>query len=165
MATKIDVTQEYEATPQQVRAMLCDEAYCRTRAERTGATSVDVTISGDPSSAAHLEIVRVLPADVPSFAKSFVGDTLTITEVQDWSAPAADGTGDATITAAFSAPMAFTGTMSIEVSGAGTQVRTQGEIKASVPLVGGKVEGIAKDTMERYLHKEQKIATEWLAAN
>ena len=157
MATSIEFTQTYDAAAAEVRAMLTDPAYARERGERTGATSVTVDVTHEADGRTRVEIVRVLPADVPSFAKSFVGDTLTITEEQSWHAPAADGSGTATITATFSAPLTITSV------GATTTVETIGDVKANVPFVGGKVEQVAKDTMLKYLRKEQEIGADWLS--
>lgn len=164
MATKIDVTQQYAADPAAVRAMLTNDEYARLRAERTGAISSDVSSHGQPDGSVTVTIARVLPADVPSFAKSFVGDTLKVDETYGWPATS-DGTGSASFSATFSAPIAFHGQMSIEPDGDGTIVRTHGEIKASVPLIGGKVEGFAKESMERYLRAEQKVGAEWLTSH
>ena len=163
MATRIDLTQAYPVDPATVRRMLTDLDYVQLRAERTGAISVKVELEHEAGGAVRLDVERVLPADVPSFAKSFIGDALTITERQTWHATAADGSTEATVTATFSAPLSFAGRMTVAADGTGTVVRTTGELKANVPLVGGKVEAIAKDTMEQYLRAEQRIAQEWLA--
>ena len=42
-------------------------------------------------------------------------------------------------------------------------MNNQGEFKAGVPLVGGKVERVAAEQTERYLTKEMSVAAEWLA--
>lgn len=164
MGTSIEFTQTYDAAPAAVHAMLTDPKYARERGERTGSTSVTAEVTHDANGSTRVEIVRILPADVPSYAKSFVGDTLTITEIQTWHVPAADDTTSATITATFSAPLTFAGRMTIAVAAGQTTVSTMGEIKANVPFVGGKVEQMAKDTMLKYLKKEQQIGQEWLAA-
>lgn len=165
MATNIDFTQQFASTPAAVLAMLTDEEYATLRAERTGALSVTVDIEELDDGGVAMAIRRELPADVPSFAKSFVGDTLKVEETYAWPPAAVDGTCSAAFTAVFSAPIAFRGNVTIEAEGDGTVVRTHGEIKASVPLVGGKVEGFAKESMERYLRAEQKVGAEWLTSH
>lgn len=163
MPTSIEFTQEYAADAQAVRAMLTSPDYATMRGQRTGATSITVELQSQADGSTRLDIVRVLPAEVPSFAKSFVGETLTVTECQTWHTPKADGTGSATITAAFSAPITFAGQMAIESDGSTTRVRSTGEFKANVPFVGGKVEQVAKEIFEKYLRKEQSLGQEWLA--
>ena len=162
MATTMDFSQTYDFPAAAVREMISDPDFIAERATRTGSTSVDIEVSDEPNGGTTVVVERVMPANVPSYAKSFVGETLTITERQEWAVPAADGTGTAVATAAFSAPLTFSGSMSITADAGTTTVRTFGEYKASVPFVGGKVEEMAKDQTIRYLTKEQEIGRRWL---
>ena len=162
MATTLDFSQTYNAQPSTVRAMITDAEFINLRATKTGSTTVDSEVINEPGGGTTVVVTRTMPANVPSYAKSFVGETLTITERQEWALPAADGTGTAVATAELSAPLAFTGSMSITTDGSVTTVRTFGEYRASVPFVGGKVEEMAKEQTVRYLTKEQEIGRDWL---
>jgi hypothetical protein len=62
----------------------------------------------------------------------------------------------------FSAPISFSGTMSLAPAGEGTQITVTGTFKASIPFIGGKVEQLAKETTEKYLAKENKLGEQWL---
>ncbi len=62
----------------------------------------------------------------------------------------------------FSAPLTFTGTASITTDEANTVITTEGDLKASIPFMGGKVENLAKEQTQRYLRKEQEFALTWL---
>ena len=162
MATTLDFSQTYDAQPSTVRAMITDAEFINLRATKTGSTTVDSEVINEPGGGTTVVVTRTMPANVPSYAKSFVGETLTITERQEWALPAADGTGTAVATAELSAPLAFSGSMSITTDGSVTTVRTVGEYRASVPFVGGKVEEMAKEQTVRYLTKEQEIGRDWL---
>ena len=105
---------------------------------------------------------RSMPAEVPSYAKSFVGDSLTITEVQTWGPVAEDGSARADVTVEFHAPISYTGTITMSATADGTALRNEGQFKASVPFVGGKVERVAAEQTERYLNKETQVGAEWL---
>jgi len=155
--TRFSQTQEYASASDVVLAMLTNENYARIRAERTGALEVTVDRVESPNGIT-LNIERVLPAKVPGFAKSLVGEVIRIDEEQVWSA------ASATFRATFSAPMSVTGTITVEAVGPSTTlVRTDAEVRASVPLVGGKLEGLAREQFERYLSAEIEIAKDWLA--
>ena len=162
MATTLDFSQTYDAQPSTVRAIITDAEFINLRATKTGSTTVDSEVINEPGGGTTVVVTRTMPANVPSYAKSFVGETLTITERQEWALPAADGTGTAVATAELSAPLAFSGSMSITTDGSVTTVRTFGEYRASVPFVGGKVEEMAKEQTVRYLTKEQEIGRDWL---
>lgn len=160
MATPIDVTQTYEADPALVWALLTSETFAQERAKRTGALSVQIE-------ARHLDggvilaVTRTLPAEMPSYAKSLVGDTLTVTETQHWTG-LIDGMATAELVVDFSAPVSMRGTATLRADGTGTLVRTIGEIKAGVPFIGGKIEQLTREQTQRYLAKENEIGAEAL---
>jgi hypothetical protein len=145
VATKFHYEQSYDADPSTVWAMLSDPAF--------------ITDDGGCT----LTSTRVLPANLPAVAKPFVGDTLTVKETQVWTAPAPDGSRTATTSVEFSAPMSFIADMTLTPSGTGSVVTTHGDFTASVPFVGGKIEGVAVHETTRYLEKEQLVGREWLA--
>jgi hypothetical protein len=142
--------------------MMADPDYVRARAEHTGATHVSVRVSDRADGCTVVNVDRTLPAQVPSFAAALVGETLTIEEEQTWPSIVADRcTVD--LRARFSGPLAFTGTAQVVGSGDLTTVTTTGELKASVPFIGGRIEGLAKEQIERYLAAEEQVAADWLA--
>jgi hypothetical protein len=143
--------------------MVCDPDYITQRATATGALTVSHTRTDREDGTVDLVIVRTLPADMPSFARSIVGETLTITEHQIWG-PAQERSCDGQFDVQFSAPLTFKGTVQMNYDGSSTTVVTAGEIKAAVPFVGGKVERLALEQTERYLRKEEEFARLWLAS-
>lgn len=165
MATKFEYEQTFPASPQAVLAMLHDSEYVELRCEKTGSLKTTVDITGDPGGECTVSSTRILPADVPAAAKSFVGDTLKVNETQAWSAPSADGSATAVLTVDFGGPLAFSGRMELSGDAASTKVRTTGEFKASMPFIGGKIEKIAADQTERYLRTEQSVGTTWLSSH
>jgi len=163
VATSFSFDQAFAADPATVLAMLRDPAYVQHKAERTGGSDVSVEVTANGAGGFTVTCNRVLPAEVPSYAKSFVGDTITITEVQVWAEPAPDGSASATGTVDFHAPVSYVGTVELAPSETGSVARNRGEFKASVPFVGGKVERMVAEQTQRYLSKEIEIAAEWLA--
>lgn len=164
MATPFTHEQAYDRDPATVMAMLQDVDFIRAKCERTGSLETTATVTPTDDGGCTIVSTRVLPAEVPAAAKAFVGETLTITETQVWTAPGPDGSRSAQVSVDFGAPMAFSSTMTLEPSGTGTRVHTQGSFKASVPFVGGKIESSAAEQTARYLDKEQLVGNEWLAA-
>ncbi|MDP1878791.1 MAG: DUF2505 domain-containing protein [Actinomycetota bacterium] len=163
MATSFQHEQTFHADPAAVMAMLRDPDYIRTKCDRTGSMDTTVSVEDGPDGGCVITSVRVLPAKLPSAVKKFVGDTITVTERQEWAAPGPDGAASAAGTVEFSAPMAFTATITLEADGPATRVRTEGSFKASVPFVGGSIEGTAADLTRKYLEVEQAVGNEWLA--
>ncbi len=163
MATKFEHEQHFNGEPAAVMAMLKDPDYIRLKCDRTGSLKSDVDVSDKPDGGVILTCTRVLPANVPAAAKKFVGETITVTERQDWTPLAADGSASAAGTVSFNAPLGFTATITLAASDGGTLVRTSGSFKAGVPFIGGSIESSAAELTTKYLDVEQTVANEWLA--
>lgn len=111
----------------------------------------------------HLRITRILPTeDAPAFARSLLGDRLTVSETQVWS-PVIDGIADATMEASFGSLVRLTATIRLADRAGASVAVTKVDCKASVPLVGGKVEELVEKQVREYLGYEVKVAAEWLA--
>ena len=162
MGTKVASQQRYPAAPQAVLAMLLDPGFARERALATGSLAVEASVREDDS-ARIVTIVRTLPAAVPDVARPFVGETLEITEEQAWG-PLDAGIALGTFTVGFSGPVRMEGTLRIEPDGDGTLVTSAGEIVAKVPFVGGRIESLVREQVQRYLDREEAIGRDWLAS-
>ncbi len=162
MATKVNYTQTYDADVSRVREMFLNPDYIAARALATGALTVEHSMTAEPNGEVSVIITRTLPSEMPAFAAAIVGETLTITETQIWQ-PEFLGQCFGSFSVTFSAPLTFIGSASITASDGNAIVLTEGELKASIPFMGGKVENLAKEQTERYLRKEQEFASAWLA--
>ncbi len=103
--------------------------------------------------------------DFPDVAKKFVGDTVVIKQVDSWHAAGADGsrTGDVRLKIA-GAPVELTGTMTPGRRRRAAPGRSSlGDLKASVPLLGGKLEKAAAPAIVMALRKEGEVGREYLA--
>ena len=153
---------EYDHPPADVFAMLIDPDYVRARAEATGGADVEATVTEHDGT---VEIVnsRTVVADLPSFARSMVGESLRITETHTWG-PEADGAREGTFEVAFgSVPVLVRGRLRLVADGAGAIASLDGQIKATVPLVGRKVEQLVHDQVAAALVIEQELGASWLA--
>ena len=165
MAKEFTYRQSFDGDPLTVFAMLRDPEYVQAKCDATGSLETTAEVSDASDGTVTIVSTRVLPAQVPDVARKFVGDTISATETQVWSAAAPDGSRTATVEVEFSGPLGFTGTLSLRPAGQGTEVVTEGKFKASVPFVGGTIESEAAKQTERYLGAEERVASEWGAGN
>jgi hypothetical protein len=152
----------FPADPATVAAMLVDPDYVRERCERTTATNVEVDVRED-GGATVVTSERTYPTDgFPSIARSFVGDGLRIRQVDRWS-PAGDGswTGTSTVDSP-GLPAGLKAITRLEATDGGSREVVRGEVKASIPLVGGKLERLVHEQVLRALAVEEQVAAEWL---
>lgn len=161
MAKDFTHRQSFDDDPFAVFTMLSDRKYVQAKCEATGSLKTTVEVHEESDGATTIVSTRVLPAEVPSVARKFVGETITATETQEWSPPDADGSRTAKVRVDFSGPLAFAGSLQLAPSGTGSEVVTEGVFTASVPFVGGTIESVAADQTTRYLNAEEKLAREW----
>lgn len=160
---KIARTLEYTATPDEVFAVLADPAFQEAKCAATGAISYSASVQAQ-GDATVISTKRELPADgLPDFARSMVGNTLTVVETQTWQAPGADGARTGTVAMTVpGAPITLKGTLALDAAGQGTIEHLDAELKASIPLVGGKIEKAAAPAIEDAITIEGRTAHEWL---
>ena len=162
MTTKIDQAQHYTASPDEVFAMLSDPEFVERKCLASGSIEASADVTSEDATTTIVSR-RVLPAKLPSFAKKFVGETLTLVETQRWGDADADGSRRGTFVVDFgNNPISFTGEVLLTPEGEGSKVETRGDLKCTVPFVGGKIEGVATEWITKYLDKEQRVGTEWL---
>ena len=132
------------------------------RGGRAAARDASVSPAGD---GARVVTKRDLPADdLPDFAKSIVGANLSVTETYDWGAAAADGSRSGSLTVEVAgAPVAMRGAVRLAAAGSGTQITIDGDLKASIPLFGGKVEKAAAPAVVDAIRSEQRTGNAWLS--
>jgi len=139
---------EYPATPDVVFAQMCAQEFqdAKCDATTTGRWKADVSTTGDRT---VVSTERVLPTDgLPDIARSFVGESLTIVEVQTWGPAAADGSRTADLNLHVKgAPMTLKGSIRLSPTASGTVHQLDGELRAGVPLIGGKLEKAAADPL------------------
>ena len=161
---RITTSYQYAATPEDVFTMMRDPDFQAAKVEATHPLShtESVTAKGEQT-----EIVtsRVMPTDgFPDFAKSMIGAKIRVTETIVWSGASADGSRTGTLTIGIGdAPLRLDGTMRLGPSSVGTRVDVDGELKARIPLLGGKIEKAAADPVRTAIVKEHEVGQKWLA--
>lgn len=162
MAKEFTYRQSFGSDPGSVFAMLSNPEYVQAKCAATGSLETTVEIHESSDGSVTITSTRVLPADVPPAARKFVGETISATETQVWTAPAEDGSRTAAVTVDFTGPLAFSGRLGLRPFADASEVITDGSFKASVPFVGGTIESVAAEQTARYLGAEERVAAEWL---
>jgi hypothetical protein len=161
--TEIDEIQHYQAAPEVVFAMLSDTEFIEKKCLASGSIEANAEVIDDGGDRTSLVARRVLPAKIPGFAKKFVGETITLTETQNWRAASPDGSRAAEFVVDFgNNPISFTGAVELKPNGDETTVETKGMIKCSVPFAGRKIENLALEWIQKYINKEQRVGNAWL---
>ena len=161
MATSMSAHLDIPADLDGAFALLSDPAYITEVATRTGGTDVDVSVTPDGQGGVTIVSARTLPAELPSYAKALVGDTVRLTETRTLGPVTAEGTREGRLDVEFGgAPATVRGTMRLSCTGATSDLDVDLQVKASVPLVGGKIEKVVVEQIQRALGKENQVAGE-----
>ncbi|WP_053205506.1 DUF2505 domain-containing protein [Jiangella muralis] len=153
----------FDADPVAVFAMLTDEAYIAKKTMAANAIRHQASVRRD-GDRVTIDLLRVMPPDVPDFVRRFVGETIDIKQRDTWGPAAADGSREGSIELEMSgAPVRATGTMTLAGNGASTALTIKGLLKASVPLVGGKIEQAVHQGLTEAARIEERVGRDWLA--
>lgn len=162
MAKKVRYELRYDnASPAEVYAMLADpefrDAVCAF--QRFPRREVTITPTG---AGMEVTVDQHRPAtEVPSFARKFVGDEINIVQTESWKSPTSASL-QVTIPGK---PGDMKGTITLTAKDGGTTEVVDVEVKASIPLVGGKIEGVIGDMLGKALRAENKVGRDWLAGS
>jgi hypothetical protein len=155
----------YDADPDAVFAMLADPDFQQRRCVATGALEQDVVVEEFDDGATTVTVHRTMPTDeIPDFVRTFVGQTLVVSEIQDWPATGADGNRAGTLALEIKgAPVRMTGSLRLLREGDGCIEEIDCELKASVPLVGGRIEKAIEPAIRAAVRVEERTGRQWLA--
>lgn len=161
-AMDLKLSASYDATPDEMFAIITDQAFRETACKATHALSYDVSVTGSGDDTV-VRVERELPTDrIPDIAKKFVGATITVIQTETWHRPAADGSRTADVRGEIrGTPASFTGKAALTPSGAQTVQTADLDVKVAVPLVGKKIEPYIAQAIEASLVKEQELGQTW----
>lgn len=159
MATHLSARLALPGPPASAFALVTDPAYVEQVATETGGHDAEVTVTRTDDDGATTVSARTMPANLPAYAKAFVGDTIRLTETRVYGPASADGSRDGTFTVDFgSTPITIRGTLRLTAESGASVMVIEIDITASVPFVAGKVERVAAGWIERFVAKEEKVA-------
>lgn len=147
-----------------VAAVFVNEDFQRHTSELVGGTLESFTIDGDVAGAFSTTSVRTLPTTrLPEIARKFVGERLTVTQLETWEAPAADGSRTSSISLKIAgAPLDVSAVQKLVTEGSGTRIDLEGSVTSSVPFLGGKIADAAEPIVSKALNIQSQQAQAWL---
>ena len=148
----------YDAAPEDVYTMLADPAFRERVSLAREVVSFDVTLTPTGTGFTLVNDQVQPTAGLPGFAKKFAGETTRAIQREEWK----DHSGGYLVIETPGKPASMTGTITLSPSGGGTVERVELEIKAKVPLIGGKLESLMADQVREGMDIEQQVGAAWL---
>jgi hypothetical protein len=150
-----------------VAAVLVNEDFQRHTSELVGGTLESFAVTGDVAGAFSTTSVRTLPTTrLPEIARKFVGESLTVTQVENWEAPSADGSRQSNISLKIAgAPVDVSAVQRLVAEGGSTRIDLEGNVTSSVPFLGSKIAAAAEPMVAKALNLQSKQAQAWLESH
>ncbi|GAA3328824.1 DUF2505 domain-containing protein [Paeniglutamicibacter sulfureus] len=160
----LNATTDLTHAPDAIIATLADRDFAEHLTGLVGGSLKSFDISGDTAAAFTLTTVRTLPTDrAPEMARKFVGQTVEVTQVESWSAPAADGSREATLKLTVgSLPVSVAGTESLRATESGSALGVEATVSSSIPFVGGKIASAAEPFISKALSLQGAKVSAWI---
>ncbi|MCU1594989.1 MAG: hypothetical protein JWO12_2381 [Frankiales bacterium] len=157
MAGKILVRYDIPSDVETAYAAISSDAWATKKAEVLKDDSKVVSRTVADGDAVTLVVSRKLPDGIPGFLTKFLPADGKVTQTDAWG-PAVDGVRKGTWVADTpGSPAKVSGTMRLEPKGDGCQYVVEGTAKVSIPLVGGKAEGVVVGMTEKLTAKEADV--------
>lgn len=151
----------YDASPDEVFAMLSDPAFREQVAEAQEVVSVEVRLTPTDDGFTLVNDQVQNTNDLPAIAKKIAGDTTQAVISEEWGSQTK---GRISIMAP-GKPTSATGTITLAPDGDGTVEIVELDIRVKVPLIGGKLEKLMADTIEAGYQVEHTVGRAWLQDN
>jgi len=167
MPRQIDFRSVSPHPADEVYATMVDPDYLRARLERIGGPGADLLEhSADVEGARYVLRLGLDAKDLPSAVRSVLPGNLTIERNERWTRQDSGRyLGDVEVTIP-GAPATATGGMRLrDLPDGGSELNVRADVKVSVPLIGGKIEGIVGEQVQKLLAAETAFTQTWLAEN
>ncbi|MGB8650910.1 MAG: DUF2505 domain-containing protein [Mycobacteriales bacterium] len=152
-----------EVDVETVFAVLSGEHWADQKARYLGDGSRLLRREVTPEGGVTLVMSRELPSGVPAFLQRFLPADRRVTTTDVWG-PLQDGARRGTWKAEIAgAPAKLSGTMRIDPTPEGNQHTIEGEVKVSVPLIGGKTESFIAEQVVRLADAEAEVVRKILS--
>ena len=149
----------YDATVDEVLAMLFDKAYREKVSAAKQALTSEITIERDGETTTVIVDETQAPS-IPSFARKFVGDSVQLVQRATWTGSSADFEVEIP-----GKPGHLKGTLTLTPDGARTREVIDAEVTVKVPLLGGKLEELIGGIFGKTLETQNAVAVAWLAGD
>jgi hypothetical protein len=164
MSVTVRARHEYRHPLETVWAAFSDPDFYQAKFEGVGHRNVEVISSYGDAGGFSIEIRREVPLDVPGILKGLLGEWNEVLQNESWNEAGSGYQNDLEIRV-HGVPAVMTGTMMLSKRGQGCVNEVAITIRASVPLIGGKLEQFAARDTETQLEAEYEFIREYLEAN
>jgi hypothetical protein len=157
VAGKISVRYDLPVDVETAYAAISGDGWAPAKAAALGDESTTVSRVVGDGEAVTLVVSRKLPDGIPGFLTKFLPADGRVTQTDRWGAAQGGVRSGTWVADTPGSPAKVQGTMRLEPSGTGCAYVVEGTAKVSIPLVGGKAEGIVVGMTVKITAKEADV--------
>lgn len=162
MSVTVRARHEYRHPVSKVWAAFSDPEFYQAKFEGIGHRNVEVVSTESDAAGFSIEVSREVPLDVPGFLRGLLGEWNLLLQNERWTEAGKGVYTNELEIEARGVPAAMTGTMRLSASGKGCVNEVAITIRASVPLIGGKLEQFVSKDTEATLAAEYAFIQDYL---
>jgi hypothetical protein len=156
VSKKFSVSYDIPADVETTFAAISSDGWAAAKAAKLNDGS-EVVKREESGGGVTLVVSRKLPDGIPGFLQKILPADGRVTQTDVWAA-AKDGTRTGTWKADTpGSPAKVAGTMRLEPAASGCTYVVEGEVKVSVPLIGGKAEDVAVGMTKKLTSSEAEV--------
>jgi hypothetical protein len=163
MSVTVRARHEYRHPVGKVWAAFSDPEFYQAKFEGIGHRNVEVISTETDEEGFRIEVSREVPLDVPGLLRSVLGEWNTLLQDEHWTEAAKGVYRNEFEIEANGVPAVMTGKMTLATQGKGCVNEVEITIRASVPLIGGKLEQFVARDAEATLEAEYDFIQDYLA--
>ncbi|MFI7063679.1 DUF2505 domain-containing protein [Kribbella sp. NPDC050124] len=162
----LNLITSYDATPEEVFAIITDVTFQEQVFQRFSARSYDVAVR-DAGDDVLLRVQwETAPDDLPVVSRRLVGEMLSLVQTKIWHRAGHDGAREAHIEGELAgARVKLTGRTVLVPTGRSTTQEFDLHVTASTPVLGPRLERVVTDAVRTRLEAKFEVAWSWLAGS
>jgi hypothetical protein len=157
VAGKISVRYDVPVDVETAYAAISGAGWAPAKAAALGDDSRVVSRDVAAGGAVTLVVSRKLPDGIPGFLTRFLPSDGRVTQTDTWGAATEGVRAGTWVADTPGSPAKVNGTMRLEPAGSGCVYVVEGTAKVSIPLVGGKAEGVVVGITEKLTAREADV--------
>ncbi len=154
MSVTVRARHEYKQPLAKVWAVFCDPEFYQAKFEGIGHREVEVVSAEREGDEFSIETSREVPVEVPKVLRGMLGEWNTLLQSECWAPAGKNAYANELQMEVRGVPAAMHGRMKLSAQGTGCVNEVEITIRASVPLIGGKLEQFAARDAEANLAAE-----------
>lgn len=156
---KLNYSLQFEQDMQAVLALFCNPDFYQKHQTLVGGKDFQVLESREDGDEYYVRFSYQVASDVPAFAKKVLGETSSVVHEETWNK--STGKGQISIDVA-TLPGTLECDAQLENVDGGCQKHFNWEIKVKIPLIGGKIEKVVADDIQRKKQPDEDAVNQLL---